>query len=85
MRIDISMRRRGSVLTDIALVGAQRRDLHHLVFYASAALDAARQTGSAVVVRKLKTLQGELAAFRDDRHVRHLDEQITTLARVAPN
>jgi transcriptional regulator with XRE-family HTH domain len=85
MRIDISMRRRGSVLTDIALVGAQRRDLDHLVSYASAALDAARQTGSAVVVRKLKTLQGELAAFRDDSHVRHLDEQITTLTRVTPN
>lgn len=82
---DISLRRRGSVLTDMAMVGAQRRDVDHLVSYAGAALDAARQTGSGFVARRLQRLQGQLIAFRADSHVRYLNEQISTLAGSSPN
>lgn len=85
LSLDISTRRRGSVLTDMAMVGAQRREVDHLVLYEGAALDVARQTGSGVVIRKLQTLQGQLVPFREDSHVRHLNEQITALARVAPS
>lgn len=75
----LSMRRRGSVLTDLALVGVQRRDPHRLVMYADAALDLARQTGSGVIGRRLKGLQMHLAPFLGDSHVRYLNEQITTV------
>jgi tetratricopeptide (TPR) repeat protein len=77
---DLSLRRRGSVLTDLAMVGAQRGDPEQLVMYADAALDVARQTGSGVVGRKLQRLRAHLGPFAGDRHVRHLDEQITALA-----
>jgi tetratricopeptide (TPR) repeat protein len=81
---DISTRRRGSVLTDLAIVGAQRRDADQLVMYGNAAVDAARQTGSAGYVgRKLHSLRPQLVPFLGDSHVRHLDKQITTLTTVS--
>jgi hypothetical protein len=80
---DISPRRRGSVLTDLATIGAQRRDTHQLVTYGNAALDVARQTGSAGYVgRKLAVLRPQLAPFRADSHVRHLEQEIARLKAV---
>jgi hypothetical protein len=79
------MRRRGSVLTDMATVGVQYRDSDHLVMYADAALDTARQTGSGVVIRKLQALQAQLAPFLGDSHVRHLDEQVSALSGASAN
>ncbi|MEV6826660.1 transcriptional regulator [Amycolatopsis sp. NPDC051102] len=80
---DISPRRRGSVLTDLATIGVQRRDTHQLVTYGSAALDVARQTGSAGYVgRKLAVLRPQLAPFRADTHVRHLEQEIPRLKAV---
>jgi hypothetical protein len=80
----ISTRRRGSVLVDLAMVGAQRRDVDQLVMYGAAAVDAARQTGSAGYVgRKLRSLRPQLAQFFSDSHVRHLDLQIVSLATVS--
>lgn len=76
---DLSLRRRGGVLTDLAMVGVQRRDPTQVVMYASATLDVARQTNSAVVGRRLRHLQRGLAPLSSDGHVRHLDEQITAL------
>ncbi|MFJ7212734.1 transcriptional regulator [Amycolatopsis sp. NPDC098790] len=80
---DLSPRRRGSVLTDLATIGAQRRDTHQLVTYGNAALDVARQTGSAGYVgRKLAALRPQLAPFRADTHVRHLEQEISRLKTV---
>jgi transcriptional regulator with XRE-family HTH domain len=80
---DISPRRRGSVLTDLATFGVQRRDTHQLVTYGSAALDVARQIGSAGYVgRKLAALRPQLAPFRADTHVRHLEQEIARLRTV---
>ncbi len=76
---DLSPRRRGSVLTDLAMIGVQRRDPDKLVVYADAALDLARQTGSGVIGRKLQGLQNQLAPFLGGIHVRHLNKQITAL------
>lgn len=76
----LSLRRRGSALTDLALVGAQRRDLDHLLVHAHAALDTARQTGSGVIGRRLRRLQAHLTPFLADSRVRDLDMQFATLA-----
>ena len=61
LRQKLSLRRRGIVLTDLAMVGVQRGDLDRIVTYADAALDTARQTGSGVIARKLQGLRLDLA------------------------
>jgi hypothetical protein len=77
----LSARRRGSVLTDLAMIGVHRRDYEQLVMYASAALDMARQTGSGVIGRKLHGLQDRLTPFLDNTRVREIHQQITSLTR----
>ncbi|MFD8493769.1 transcriptional regulator [Amycolatopsis sp. NPDC059657] len=78
---DLSDRRRGSVLADLAMVGAQRHDADQLVVYADAALTAAQKTGSAGYVgRRLASLRPQLAPFIARRDVRQLDQQIKTLS-----
>jgi transcriptional regulator with XRE-family HTH domain len=79
----LSARRRAVVLTDLAVLGAQRRDPDQLAAHGSAALDIARQTGSGVIARKLAGLQAHLGPFLADRRVRELDQQITALAHGA--
>jgi transcriptional regulator with XRE-family HTH domain len=81
---DLSPRRRGAVLTDLAMVGVLRRDPVEVVMHGNAALDALRQTRSGYVARKLCGLQDHLTPFLDDRHVRRLDRQITALAGGVP-
>jgi hypothetical protein len=75
----LSLRRRGSVLTDLAMVGIQRHDPEQVVTYANAALDVVRQTESGVVGQKLNHLRLHLEGLADDRHVRRLDQQIVAL------
>ncbi|MFY9806727.1 MAG: hypothetical protein WAK86_05610, partial [Pseudonocardiaceae bacterium] len=41
LSLNLSTRRHGSVVTDLAMLGAQRRDVDQLVTYANAALDTA--------------------------------------------
>jgi hypothetical protein len=79
MRQNLTIRRRGSVLTDLAMTGVQRRDVHQLIMYGNAALDTARQSASGVVGRKLHGLQAHLGPYLRDRHVRYLDQQITSV------
>ena len=85
LRQKLSPRRRGIVLTDLAMVGVQRRDPDQVVEYADAALDTARQTGSGVIARKLQGLRVDLGPFLGDSRVRDVDKQIRalTLASVA--
>ena len=72
-----SGRRRGSVLADLATTGAQRGDVDQLLMNGAAALDTARHTSSAGYLgRKLGTLRAEMRPYLNDRHVRHLDDQI---------
>ncbi|MEV6428811.1 transcriptional regulator [Nocardia sp. NPDC051463] len=75
-----SSRRRASVLVDLAAVGALNRDPIQVVMYGDAALDIARQTRSGYVGRRLEGLRRQLGPLCGDRHVRHLDDQIATLA-----
>lgn len=84
LKQDLSIRRRGSVLADLAVVGMQLRDVDQLVMYGNAALDTARQTGSAGYLgRKLHSLRPQLKPFLADSHVRHLDRQISRLETVS--
>jgi hypothetical protein len=73
----LSIRRRGAVLTDLAVVGARRKDVHQIMLYGAAALDSERQSRSGMLRRKLRGLQHEMAPFTGDRHVGHLNDQIT--------
>ncbi|MEU7584454.1 helix-turn-helix transcriptional regulator [Streptomyces sp. NPDC041068] len=79
----MSMRRRGSVMTDLATLGIQRRDVDQLVSYASQALDLAAQTKSGYVVRKLEGLQGQLQPLLSDGRVSELNDQISALTMTA--
>ncbi|RKT85581.1 Helix-turn-helix domain-containing protein [Saccharopolyspora antimicrobica] len=73
-----SARRRGSVLVDLATVGAQRGDVDQLVMRGAAAVDSAWQTASVGYLgRKLTDLREHLVPFLADRHVRYLESQIT--------
>ncbi|MEB3366612.1 transcriptional regulator [Saccharopolyspora mangrovi] len=75
-----SARRRGSVLVDLAIVGAQRGDVDQLVMNGAAAVDSARQTASVGYVgRKLGGLREQLVPYVGDRRVRYLDAQIKDL------
>lgn len=72
-----SARRRGSVLINLATVGAQHGDVDQLVMNGAAALDSARQTSSVGYLgRKLGDLREHLVPYLGDRHVRNLDSQI---------
>lgn len=78
-----SARRRGSVLVDLATVGAQRGDVDQLVMNGAAAVDSARQTASVGYVgRKLGGLREHLVSYLGDRHVRYLDSQIKDVVSV---
>lgn len=76
---DLSNRRRGGVLCDLAIVGVQRGDPHQVLSYANAAIDTVRQTRSGVVGRHLQHLHHHLAPLLADHHIRHLRDQITEL------
>ncbi|MEO3768243.1 helix-turn-helix transcriptional regulator [Streptomyces sp. B5E4] len=75
-----SSRRRGGILADLALIGVQRRDIDHIVSYASEALRIARQRGSGWIGRKLLALRTELEPLKPDHRVRDLTEQISALS-----
>jgi transcriptional regulator with XRE-family HTH domain/tetratricopeptide (TPR) repeat protein len=83
LSMDLSARRHGSVLIDLAALGLQRRDVDQLVSHARAAAEIARQTGSGVIGRKLQSLQAQLSSLLTDHRVRQLDQEITTLTRVS--
>ncbi len=80
LRQNLSARRRGSVLTDLAMVGVQRDDVNQLVTYADAALEIAVQTGSGFISRKLQGLGGHLAPLLGNSQVRQLNQQIMALS-----
>ncbi len=73
----VSLRRRGSVLVDLANVGVMRRDVEQTVNYATAALDLTEHSGSGVIARKLSGLNQQLASHRHDPHLMRLSEDIS--------
>lgn len=79
---DLSPRRRTSVLTDLAILGAQRGDADRVLTFADAALGAARRTGSGVMCRKLHALKPHLRPMMGDSRVRQLNADIDALPAV---
>ncbi|MFI1092655.1 helix-turn-helix domain-containing protein [Streptomyces sp. NPDC020917] len=75
----LSPRRRGSVLIDLAVIGARRQDVDRLVSYGTAALELAQRTSSGYVGKRLDGLRGHLAPFLADRRVADLNEHISSL------
>jgi hypothetical protein len=81
LRLPVSLRRRGSVLVDLASVGMMRRDVEQTVSHATAALDLAGQSGSGVIARKLAGLNQQLTAHKHDVRLSELSRDIS--ARIA--
>jgi transcriptional regulator with XRE-family HTH domain len=80
----VSLRRRGSLLTDLALAGVQRRDLDQLLLYGHDAIDLAEQTqSSGYVGRKLQILKVKLEPFTADNRVAQLTDRIANLPDTA--
>lgn len=76
---NLTARRRGSVLIDLAHLGVQRRDPDQTLEYGSAALELARHTGSGYIAHKLRQLRGELGPLIADRRLASLADSISAL------
>ncbi|WP_207944475.1 hypothetical protein [Actinomadura rubrisoli] len=75
-----SLRRRGSILTDLAVLGAQARQLDQALEYGVQAAGLADQTrSSGYVGRKLQVLRGELEPMLTDRRAAQLSDRISQL------
>ncbi|CAM5243851.1 hypothetical protein SFIMM107S_03104 [Streptomyces griseus] len=74
-----SYRRRGAVLTDLAAIGAKRRDPEQVVAYAGEAVALARASGSGYVARRLLGLCDEFGLLSRDHRVAELEAEIATL------
>jgi hypothetical protein len=82
----LSDRRRGSVLVDLASLGAKTRDFEVLILQGSAAVEIAAQTRSGFIGRRLRYLRTQLRPILNDRRVQSLDGQISSvLAQIAHN
>jgi hypothetical protein len=79
LRQGLSARRRGGVLTDLAILGARRRDVDQLTTHADAACELALETGSGFISRRLMGLRSYLAPFLDQDRIRDLSGRIAAL------
>jgi hypothetical protein len=80
LRTTTSLRRRGSILTDLAALGVQVRDLDQVLEYGGQAADLAEQTrSSGYIGRKLQGLRQELAPLLSDPRAAQLSDRIAQL------
>lgn len=77
----LSLRRRGGVLTDLALLGVQRREVDQVLEYGNNALELARQTGSGYIGRRLQELHKKLPLFFMDGRISELSDCIAMHVR----
>ncbi|WP_326670770.1 MULTISPECIES: helix-turn-helix transcriptional regulator [unclassified Streptomyces] len=75
-----SYRRRGAVLTDLAAIGAKRRDPEQVVAYGREAISLARASASGYVARRLRDLCDEFGPLSRDHRVAELGAEIATLS-----
>ncbi|MCX4591224.1 helix-turn-helix transcriptional regulator [Streptomyces sp. NBC_01549] len=75
-----SYRRRGAVLTDLAVVGAKRRDPEQVMTYAREAVQLAQASSSGYIARRLQALCDELGPLSKDHRVAELGAEIATLS-----
>ncbi|MCN9241955.1 helix-turn-helix domain-containing protein [Streptomyces sp. RY43-2] len=75
-----SYRRRGAVLTDLAVIGAKRRDADQVVEFGREAIELARSSGSGYVARRLRALCEEFGPLSRDHRVAELGAEIIALS-----
>ncbi|MGW3078210.1 MULTISPECIES: transcriptional regulator [unclassified Kitasatospora] len=75
----LSLRRRGAVLAELAALSAECRDLDQASHYTHAALELADQTGSGYIGRKLQAVRSRLVPLVADRRASALYQQISAL------
>ncbi|WP_199185581.1 helix-turn-helix domain-containing protein [Streptomyces carminius] len=75
-----SFRRRGSVLVNLAAIGAKRKDPDQVITYAGEALRLARESSSGYIARRLQTLGYGLGPLSRDTRVAELKAEIGTLS-----
>ncbi|MCX5611175.1 helix-turn-helix transcriptional regulator [Streptomyces sp. NBC_00047] len=75
-----SYRRRGTVLTDLAAIGAKRHDPEQLLTYGQEALGLAQASASGYVARRLQALCDEFGPLSRDHRVAELGAEIATLS-----
>lgn len=80
LRQRLSPRRRGSVLSDLAMLGVQSRDRDQILYHAMPAVEIAEQTGSGVLGRKLDALRTAIAPLGADRELISLASRIGALS-----
>lgn len=75
-----SPRRRGSILTDLAALGVQTRDLDRVLDYGGQAIKLAEQTrSSGYIGRKLQGLRTQLAPLSSNNRAAQLSDRIAQL------
>lgn len=79
-----SARRRGAILADLAITGAQQHDTDQLITHGMAAAHLAHQTGSGYLAHKLEALRPHLAMINNDFRVRDLRDRLPTVVRTSP-
>ncbi|MFG2171253.1 helix-turn-helix transcriptional regulator [Streptomyces niveus] len=75
-----SFRRRGAVLSDLAAIGAKRRDPDQVVTFGREALELARASSSAYLARRLRGLRAEFGPLVGDGRVAELGAEIDALS-----
>ncbi|MGW6392500.1 helix-turn-helix domain-containing protein [Streptomyces sp. NPDC055103] len=75
-----SYRRRGAVLTNLAVIGAKRRDAEQVVEFGREAVELARSSGSGYVARRLRVLCDEFGPLSRDHRVAELGAEIAALS-----
>ncbi|MGW1977012.1 helix-turn-helix transcriptional regulator [Streptomyces sp. NPDC001889] len=75
-----SFRRRGAVLTDLAVIGAKRRDVDQVIAFGREAVRLARETSSGYIVRRLHGLRAEIRTLARDRRIAELKAEIGVLS-----
>ncbi|MEV7781938.1 helix-turn-helix transcriptional regulator [Kitasatospora sp. NPDC088351] len=79
----LSLRRQGAVLAELAALGAERCDLEQASHYTRAALELASQTGSGYIGRKLEGVKSRLVPLMADGRASALHQQISALDSAA--
>ncbi|MFB7473474.1 transcriptional regulator [Kitasatospora sp. NPDC056184] len=75
----LSLRRRGAVLAELAALSAERRDLDKTSHYTRKALELVDQTGSGFISRKMQGVRNHLVPLMADGRASALHQQISAL------
>jgi len=75
-----SFRRRGAVLTNLAAIGAKRKDPDQVITYAHEALRLAAESSSGYIARRLQALCADFGPLARDGRIAELEASIRPLS-----